>query len=181
MFLSMRSNMANMLLRTPGVSGGCTPSISSGLSSIELICVCLGRFFLGAQHSAWKWPSLPQLKQVLLQGCHHEGASTWAALFCVCLGALAWLLVSIGTGMLHIHGGAFEEFTCHSTYPCVGCWFPWGNRGWLLLWNGWKSGAFCVIELTSCINLTMATIRFFIALYVSGTGGVNTLSSSPLL
>jgi len=165
MWSGMQSNIASTLLRIPsGVSGGCTLCISLGLSITELIWVCLGWFFLGAWHSAWKWPSLPQLKQVFTRGCCHRGVSTCAALFCTCLRAHAWLLVSIGTGMLHIQGGAFDKLTCHSTYPWVGCWFPCGNCSWLLHWKGWKSGAFCMIEFTSCIGLTMATMRLFMAL-----------------
>jgi hypothetical protein len=62
----IRSNIASALSSTPsGVSGVCTPVISSGSSITELICVLLrGRFVLSAQHSAWKCPSLPQLKHV---------------------------------------------------------------------------------------------------------------------
>ena len=38
-----------------------------------------------------------------------------------------------------------------------------------------------MIELTSCIDLTMAMSHLFIAPYAVGTGGVNTLSSKFLL
>jgi len=158
MWSGMWSNIANALSSIPsGVSASCTPFMSSGSSIIELIWV-----FLGARHRAWKCPSLPQLKHVRGHGCRHEGFSTCAALLriCPCLGAYARLLVSIGTGMLRIHGGAFDELTCRGAKPWV-CWFPWGNCGWLFLWKGLKSGAFCAIEFTSCIDLTMATIRFF--------------------
>ena len=85
--------------------------------------------------------------------------------------------VSMGTTMLFIHGGALDDVTCHGAKPRVG----WGFLGWkhcwlLLLLKHWKSGAFWAIELTSCINLTMAMSHLFIAPYAVGTGGVNTLS-----
>ena len=90
--------------------------------------------------------------------------------------------VSMGTTMLFIHGGALDDVTCHGAKPRVG----WGFLGWkhcwlLLLLKHWKSGAFCVIQLTSCIDLTMAMRHLFMAPYAVDTGGVNTLSSKFLL
>ena len=92
-----------------GVSACCTLAISSGSSMTKLICA-----FLGAQHCAWKCPSLLQLKH--LHGGHRQAGAwlTCAAFPCICWlrrGACARLLMSIGTGMLCIHGGVLEEFT----------------------------------------------------------------------
>jgi len=72
--------------------------------------------------------------------------------------------VSMGTAMLFIHGGALDDVTCRGAKPLVG----WGFLGWkrcwvLLLPKRWKSGAFCAIELTNCIDLTIAMRRLFMA------------------
>jgi hypothetical protein len=83
--------------------------------------------------------------------------------------------------MLFIHGGAFDEVTCCGAKPLIGCGFLGWKHGWLLLLpKHWKSGAFCAIELTSCINLTMVMSHHFIAPYMVGTNGVKTLSSKFL-
>ena len=83
--------------------------------------------------------------------------------------------------MLFIHGGAFDDITCCGTKPLVG----WGFLGWKCHWASlllkhWKSGAFCAIELTSCIDLTIVMRHLFMVPYAVGTGGVNTLSSKFL-
>jgi hypothetical protein len=41
--------------------------------------------------------------------------------------------MSIGTTMLFIHSGAFDESTCHGMKPHVGCGFLGWKHGWLLL------------------------------------------------
>ena len=88
----------------------------------------------------------------------------------------------MGTAMFFIYGGALGKATCCGTKPRIGCGFLSWKHGWLLSFpKRWKSGAFCAIELTSCIDLTMAMSRLFIAPYAVGTGGVNTLSSKFLL
>jgi hypothetical protein len=169
--------MASALSSIPSrVMGVCTFFISSGSFIIKLICACLG-----VQHWAARCPSLLHLKH--LRGGHRLGGA-WSV--CVvflyaccpcCLGACARLLVSIGTAMSFIHRGALDKLTCRGAKFRGVCCNPlcW-KRGGLLL-KRWKSGAFCAIEFTSCIDLMMAMSRFFIALYMTGTGGVNTLSS----
>jgi len=156
--------------------------ISSGSSMTELIWAFL------AWHLCARCPVWLHVKH--LCGGHCLGgpwsvcaAFPWALLplFPCCLGAHAWLDVSIGTTMLFIHGGALDKVTCCGTKPFIGCRFLGWKRGWLLLLlKHWKSGVFCMIELTSCINLTMAMSRLFIAPYAVGTGRVNTLSSKFL-
>ena len=64
--------------------------------------------------------------------------------------------------MLLIQGGVLDEFTCQGAKPLVG-WFPCGGGRCGLLQKVLKSGAFCAIELTSCIDLTMAMSRLFMA------------------
>ena len=96
-------------------------------------------------------------------------------------GTHARLEVSIGTAMLFIHGRALDEVTCHSAKLHVG----WGFLGWKRCWvwlllNRWKSGVFCAIELTNCIDLMMAMRCLLIAPYTVSTGGVNTVSSKLL-
>jgi len=172
-WLNMASALSSIL---SGVMGVCTSFISSGSSIIELICACLG-----VQHWAARCPSLSHLKHLRRGQCL---GGVWSV--CVafpyahcpcCLEAHAWLLVSIGTVMSFIHQGALDELTCHGAKFQKVCCYPlcWRHGGLLL--KCWKSGAFCAIELTSCIDLRMAMSHFFMLLYVTGTGGVNTLSS----
>ena len=140
--------------------------MSSGSSMTELICA----FLAGQLHA--KCPSWWHVKH--LHGGHCFGG-LWSVCvaflyalppqFPCCLGAHAQLLVSISTAMLFIHGGVLDEVTCCDVKPHVGC----GLLGWkcgrlLLPPKHWKSGAFCVIELTNCIDLTMAMSCFFMAL-----------------
>jgi len=158
-------NIARALLSIPlGMMGVCTFFISSGSSIIELIWACLG-----AQHCAARCPSLSHLKH--LHGGHHLGcdcsvcvAFPYAHCLC-CLETCAWLLVSMGTAILFIHHGALDKLTCQGAkFWKVYRWPLWKCEELLLLLKCWKSGAFCVIKLTSCIDLMMAMSHFFMAL-----------------
>ena len=161
-----RSNIDKALSSMPlGVIGVCTLLISSGSSMTELICTFLAR------QSHAKCPTWLHVKH--LHGGHGFGgpwsicmAFPWVLppWFPCCLGARARLDVSTGTAILFIHGGVLDNVTCHGAKPHVGWRFLGWKRCWvLLLLKRWKSGVFCAIELTSCINLTMAMRRHFMA------------------